>query len=176
MVRKYPGFMTDRLGREISHGPMTWIQVHEWRGDEFGGKREMAVCYVPRWALFNPVRVSSNPTLFERREIWEKRCIAIHVYTDAAMTGELQCELLTYGGNYPSDADEGEIQGQSKYLRELMDLAINQYPGFTIGLPRANAFLKAVLVLIKGLFKPAMWGFWLALLALAWNGYNEWFR
>ena len=175
MAKKHPMTMTYSLGDEIPHGLMTWIKVAEWFGDELGYPREIASCYVPHWAVFNLVRTSSAPTQSELLAIWERKHIAIHVYSDASMTGELHCDLLTYDSKQSagrSDANNGQVQDKSNNFREMMDLAATQYPGFMLGLPWANSFL----VPIKRLIKPDMWGLSLALLALAWNVFNEWIR
>lgn len=64
------------------------------------------------------------------------------------------------------------VLSQSTDIYELMERATRQYPGYMFGVPWANSFLVA----FRGLFDMRMWGFWLALIALAWQAYGEWVR
>ena len=104
--------------------------------------------------------------------------IFIDVYQpqDEDTSSELLCKLVLrdsdkrIGRFYPID----DLDRETNDFKDLMDEAANEYPGFMLGLPWDWA--NSILILTKRLFKPAMWGFWLALLALAWNGYNEWVR
>ena len=181
---------------------MTWILVDMHTGIDVGATYEIGGLYVPRWERHNPFR-RIRARMSRRKNlliVWlirsqvvyrilrflrlmghskppprkKRTTLAMQVGWDSGMTGDPICKLLMYE---PNTSRGIWVPGQvldkpSNNPYEIMDRATNQYPGIMLGLPWAN---KA-LVLINRLLKPAMWGFWLALLALAWNGYNEWFR
>ena len=67
---------------------------------------------------------------------------------------------------------DGHVLSYSTDIYEIMERAARQYPGYMFGVPWANSFLVA----FRGLFDMRMWGFWLALIALAWQAYSEWVR
>ena len=192
------------LTEEYHNGIMTWILVDTHFG-VYAGATTYALggVYVPRWERFNPIRrwlsrlsrrknlliawlirngqkvyrilkfmrligYSKPPTPKKR-----KPTLAMLVGMDKELTETPTCKLLMYDPSRDRGIWlTGQVIGTANNPYEIMDMAANQYPGIMLGLPWANK----PFVVIKSLVKPAMWGFWLALLALAWNAINEWVR
>ena len=196
----YP--MPQWLTEKYTNGIMTWILVDVHLGVDVGATYALGGVYVPRWERRNPLRrmrywmISRKyllrAWLIRSQKVYrilkfmrlmgyskpptprKRTTLAMLVGWDSGMAGDPLCKLLKYEPNTSRGiwAIGQVLDKPSNDPYEIMDRAANQYPGIMLGLPWAN---KAI-VLIKRLWKPAMWGFWLSLIALAWNGYSEWFR
>lgn len=84
--------------------------------------------------------------------------------------GEIQdsnqvCGLIWLIGE---DEKFGHRLAASNDIHELMERASRHYPGYMLGVSKANSCLVA----IRGAIDPKMWGFWLAALALAIQAIN----
>ena len=165
------------LWEQLHHGHITWIQVDRYMPDGVDeadpSGSTLVTCYETRWSRRKVIR-RKLPGWVKKRMSQRHVSLHLEIYQGTALHGKILCKVRVYD----SDMRVGRIHlprylgHQTNSITEMMDWVASQYPGTMLGLPWADSYL----IQIKKLTKPAMWGFWLALLALAWNIINEWFR
>lgn len=155
--------MTIELSSRLENGMISWERLFY----EDNTKKEVAPL-VKEDAFYNPKmplpRLSGQLSRLLLK-VYGGDTGMLMVGLSQTRYGDQLCELLWAGSDDPKT---GHRLAKSDDIYELMERASRHYPGYMLGVPRANSHLVA----LRGLFDLKMWGFWLAALALAIQAIN----